>query len=55
MNVGRFTFEIGFHPMTWCLAYRPGTPGLFTSHLRIGCFTFSFFKEAACIDKERMT
>ena len=49
------TFEVKFHPRTWGIAYRPGTPGLFPSHLRIGCFTFSFFNEAACNNKERMT
>ena len=53
MSIERF--EVNFHPRAWGLEYRPGTPGLFPSHLRIGCFTFSFFKEAACNNKERMT
>lgn len=38
------TFEVKFHPRTWELAYRHGTPGMFPAHLRIGCFTISYFK-----------
>ncbi len=50
-----FLFEVSFHPETWGLAYRPGTPRLFPAHLRIGCLTFSWCMEKSCNDKERMT